>query len=420
MKGKVENVPVLFTTDTGASRTIISTRVFHKIEESARPRLKKAGCLKGAGGKPIKELGKAEFALKLESHEVVCEAIVAEIEDDALLGYDVLMGGKKGPADILLSKGKILLDGHEIPCLQIGRNPKQRKVVMADDFCVPAQSEAVVDVYVERIEDDDADWKADFLVEPTKHFKETYNLMMASTLININHSATCKVRLMNPSLAETVLRQNAEIGYADRIEGIVSVIQEKEYTGEDENPESVRQVAERTILTNLPDTLARASEEDVPDHLKKLFKDSSENLSHEKKGYIAGLLVKYQDSFSKSEWDIGLTNITEHEINTGDAPPIKQRPRRVPLAHAEEEKKAIESMLNMGVIRESTSAWASPIVLVRKKSGAIRPCVDYRRVNALVKPDGYPLPRVQDCLDAVAGAKYFSSFDLTSGYFQIP
>ncbi len=117
---------------------------------------------------------------------------------------------------------------------------------------------------------------------------------------------------------------------------------------------------------------------------------------------------------------LGLTDLAEHPINTGNAAPIKQRPRRVPLAYAQEEQKAIEDLLKKGVIQKSTSPWASPIVLVKKKSGAIRPCVDYRRVNALVKPDGFPLPRVQDCLDAVADSCFFSSFDLTSGYFQIP
>ena len=73
-----------------------------------------------------------------------------------------------------------------------------------------------------------------------------------------------------------------------------------------------------------------------------------------------------------------------------------------------------------GVIRESVSPWASPICLVSKKDGGVRLCVDYRKVNSLVKPDGFPLPRVQDCLDAVAESKWFSTFDLTSGYYQIP
>lgn len=90
------------------------------------------------------------------------------------------------------------------------------------------------------------------------------------------------------------------------------------------------------------------------------------------------------------------------------------------MAYAEEEKKAIEDLLQKGVIQKSTSPWASPIVLVKKTSGAIRPCIDYRKLNATVKPDGFPIPRVQDCLDAVAGSTLFSSFDLTSRYFQIP
>ena len=70
--------------------------------------------------------------------------------------------------------------------------------------------------------------------------------------------------------------------------------------------------------------------------------------------------------------------------------------------------------------RECTSPWASPIVLVKKKCGGVRPCVDYRKVNELVKPDGFPLPRIQDWLDAVAGSEPFSTFDLISGYYQIP
>ena len=421
VKGSVEGVPVTFTADTGASRTVLSKRVYAKIEECLRPQLNKSGCLKGAGGMPIQEWGKAEFAFKLGPLEVIQEAIVAEIEDDVLLGFDILMGSHLGPADILLGKHQIILGGHKIPCIQIGRGQNTRKVLIAEDFCIPGNSEALVDVYVERLETDDEDPTADFIVEPNENFKSAYRLMMASTLVNINRTTTCKVRMMNPFFAETVLKQNANVGHAEKIDRVVSIIQDEEYEGEAKNISSVRQVNTATkgnLKSNSPSF--KATETDVPEHLKTLFSRSTESMSSPHKSIVAGLLVKYQDTFSKDDWDLGLTNLTEHAIKTGDAPPVKQRPRRVPLAHAEEERKAIEDLLKKGVIRESTSPWASPIVLVKKKSGAIRPCVDYRKVNALVKPDGYPLPRVQDCLDAVAGSKYFSSFDLTSGYFQIP
>ena len=164
----------------------------------------------------------------------------------------------------------------------------------------------------------------------------------------------------------------------------------------------------------------RDTEAQVPDHLTDMYTRASTDLNPHEKMQLASLLNRFGDSFSCGEWDLGLTNLAEHAIETEDAAPIKHHPRRVPLAHAEAEKQAIEDLKAKGVIRESTSPWASPIVLVAKKDGGVRPCVDYRRVNQLVKPDGFPLPRIQDCLDAVAGSSLFSTMDLTSGYFQIP
>ena len=85
-----------------------------------------------------------------------------------------------------------------------------------------------------------------------------------------------------------------------------------------------------------------------------------------------------------------------------------------------EEREAIENLKKQGVIRESNSPWASPIVLVRKKNGKIRPCCDYRILNKYTVKDAYPLPRTQDCLDAIAGSVFFSTLDMTSGYNQVP
>ena len=421
VSGAVNGEPVLFTADTGASRTVLSTRLYERLGPHERPSLERSICLKGASGAPLKERGKANFTLRLGTLEIIVDAIVAEIEDDALLGYDVLNGSEKGPADILLSKNKIVLDGVDIPCFQVRANKRSRRVIVAEDTSIPGLTEALVDVYVERIEEDDEKVEDGYLVEPSGAFQDRYHLMMASTLVDINRATTCKVRILNPFSSEVTLKQDAEIGMAERIERLVSIVAEEENSEENENLQSIRKINVNPNRAVTPDlTFDKAKAEDVPEHLKVLFTRSTEGMPDAECQVVAGLLVKYQNTFSRNEWDLGLTHLAEHPINTGDAYPVKQRPRRVPLAYAQEEKQAIEDLLKKGVIQKSTSPWASPIVLVKKKNGSVRPCVDYRRVNALVKPDGFPLPRVQDCLDAVAGSTLFSSFDLTSGYFQIP
>ena len=160
--------------------------------------------------------------------------------------------------------------------------------------------------------------------------------------------------------------------------------------------------------------------QEVPSHLKEFYGKASEHLSGTEQKKVADMLIRHSNKFSKHEFDLWLTSLTGHVIDVGNHSPIKQQPRRVPVAFAAEEENILKQMEVQGVIRPSTSPWASPIVLVRKKSGKIRPCVDYRRFIAVTVKDAFPLPRVSDCLDAVAGATLFSCFDVTSGYHQIP
>jgi len=130
-------------------------------------------------------------------------------------------------------------------------------------------------------------------------------------------------------------------------------------------------------------------------------------------------LCKNQNAFARDATDIGFCSLLEHDIDTGDARPIKQMPRRPPMAARDAEDEIIDDMLQAGVIQPSMSPWSSPVCMVKKKDDTYRFCVDYRRVNDVSKKDAYPVPDVQDALDSLRGAKYFATIDLLSGYWQV-
>ena len=106
-------------------------------------------------------------------------------------------------------------------------------------------------------------------------------------------------------------------------------------------------------------------------------------------------------------------------IDTGDAPPRRQPVRRTPFAVRTEIARQLREMQSQGVIEPSSRPWASPVVLVRKKDGSLRFCIDYRHLNLVTKPDVFPLPRMDDLLDQLGQFKFFSTLDLASGYWQV-
>ena len=116
---------------------------------------------------------------------------------------------------------------------------------------------------------------------------------------------------------------------------------------------------------------------------------------------------------------MGSTNAVRHWIETGNAAPIRQQPRHLPLSRVEEATGAIKEMYEEGVIEPSKSPWCSLIALVHKKDGSTRFCVDYRKLNSVTHKDTYPLPRLDSTLDSLSGSSWFSTLDLKSGYWQV-
>ena len=175
--------------------------------------------------------------------------------------------------------------------------------------------------------------------------------------------------------------------------------------------EFVRHISSQEVST--PDG---RSVSDLPEHLRRLV--DVEHLTDEQTRLLSGVVLRNQDVFAKPDGPVGRTSLVKHSIDTGDSRPIKQPPRRFPYTQQRQIEEEVSKMLEQGVIQESDSPWASQIVLVRK-DGSIRFCVDYRFVNDVTKRDAYPLPNITDCMDTLKGAAWFCTLDLACGYWQV-
>ena len=186
-------------------------------------------------------------------------------------------------------------------------------------------------------------------------------------------------------------------------------------------PEQKYKVLSNAQSRTLANVDKRKLPEELPDHVKVLYKDSLPRLeTQDLRDKVAWLLYTYADCFAVNNDDIGKATLIKHDIDTGDAQPVRQRCRRFAKCHIEAIKDHVKKLSDAGIIRPSNSEWASNIVVVRKKDGTWRMCIDYRELNAKTRnPDSYLLPRIDDTLDALADAKVFCTLDLTQGYHHV-
>ena len=423
VKGYLQGKAVNLTIDSGCTSTIVSTRFFYSLPEVDRPSLTPSNkSLENADGNQISYLGRGVFTIHLGPLCMEKELNVAGIKDDVLVGADILLKDPCGPADILASQGVMKLRGESIPLELVGiEEPPEymRQVRSADHYIIPGKSEGIVDVFVDPPSLERGDNK--LLVEGAPQLAEKYSLVMAPSLVDATSRVTVRVRILNPLPSPASIKQDMVIGQCAPVDVLGELLEEEEGGWRDnfastkplgvQPPQEWTRQVQEEVKTSVPQ---------LPSHLDGLFDNATRELDEDESQQVKEFLCEFQHVFSRDESDLGLTHLAEHVIDTGNATPIKQPPRRVPMAFVGEDKKAIDQLLKQGTIRPSTSPWASPIVLVRKRSGQVRPCIDYRRINAVTRKDAFPLPRTQDCLDAVAGAKMFSTMDITSAYNQIP
>ncbi len=151
-----------------------------------------------------------------------------------------------------------------------------------------------------------------------------------------------------------------------------------------------------------------------------ILRDLHLHLSHltkEHREAVSDLIAKFPNLFSDVP---SQTTVLSHDIDVGDSKPVKQHPYRVNPKKREVMKSEVTYLVKHGLATPSQSPWSSPCILVPKPDSTFRFCTDYRKVNAMTKPDSFPLPRMEDCVDKVGAATYVTKLDLLKGYWQVP
>ena len=152
-----------------------------------------------------------------------------------------------------------------------------------------------------------------------------------------------------------------------------------------------------------------SSENDV--YLQPILDGLEDRVVPDDRNKLETLLKSYSDVFSRNEYDLGEATLVKHAIDTGTARPVRQQLRRQPRHLLDPIDEQVEQMQRAGVIEPCSSPWVSNVVVGKKKDGTLRFCIDYRRLNEATRKDVYPLPRIDACLDAMSGSRYFSTFD---------
>ncbi|CAL9702845.1 unnamed protein product [Knipowitschia caucasica] len=306
--------------------------------------------------------------------------VLRESTQAVLLGLDFLAVNR---ALLDLGRGVLEIGDTCLPLLyQAQLVPECCNVSLANGVIIPPLSEALVPVHV-RPPGGANRPVTDFEGYLEPNVPDSAGLVLAHTVANVKNGVTV-AHVLNPSGKAVELKQGLHIGEFYPIHEV-----------------------------GAPSVVPTSNKSSVP----CMVTDSPVN--ERQRAELQELLSRFSNVFSTPDGNTGKCSLIQHHIRTGDNPPIKQRAYRTSPEKRAEIERQVGQLLADGLVEESFSPWASPVVLVKKKGGQWRFCIDYRRLNAVTIKDSHPLPRVDDSLDALAGSMWFSTLDFSNGYWQV-
>ena len=424
--------------DTGASRCCIREDYFNKIPGTSLSLLKGVR-IRSATGRDLQTLGRAECTFTLGNRDYKMEFIVCRnLRRPAILGLDFLRQNRIGTTwtptgTFALQRGEeVLVESIEV-CFE-NTNPI---ITAYRHYTVPARSIMIVTAKANMQLQDQG---RVFEVNATPSFMDKHPNMITLPVL---HKTDQETRENVPYLLINLSMEDEEIEKGEELaEMTVCPYQLNEIETEQTDEEEINNIEEDKIFEqcDMFDDKIEVDKKFItsPAQIESQRKVKLQNapITDEDRSNFKELCNKYTDIFSRSSEDIGHTPLLKMDIDTGDSPPVCQRPYSLPLKHVEWVTKELEILEKAGVISRSVSPWASPIVIVPKKSEPGEPprrrmCVDYRVLNSLLPPVNkahskakgilslVPLPKIDEIYAQLKGSKVYSAIDMRSGYFHL-
>ena len=402
----------LFLIDTGAQVSMMPLSWYNGIPPEQRPPLEETNLrIMAANKTTFRVSGCVRVAIKIHGIEYPCTLHISPDEDVGILGMDFMHDYHVilNPTDMKMS-----INNRLVPILNDRGQRLNCKIKAAKTVILQPGERYVVPGQIQRPELEDCTVVIDTVASLVQRHG-----VVAARVIAKPRLQQLPVELRNGSDEIVKIHKGTVLGVASTPYAMQPWVDPREVDdeGNSNTPSDVAYV-KRVSAQLAPDD--DVSAEGLPEHVKGLYTNHCDEMCSEDQKLYKGLLMKYSDVFAKSKTDLGCAKDVKHHIDTGDEKPFKHKPRRLPMGKFEAMKEHVETLHEHGVIRPSQSNWGSNVLLVKKKDGSWRMCVDYRELNAKTKNiDPYMLPRIDDTLESLGGAKYFCTLDLISGYHQV-
>ena len=393
--GKLYGKELTFLVDTSAAVTGISDSLWSQLPSLTKhpPDPPQFNTVKSVSGQTLSVKGPVMLPLEIDNTFYPHQTnIIDGLIYDVILGKDFL---QRYHSVISLKDNTLHLDVdaatlelHDLPqsCPDLLESYTAHAL---SSVTLPPRSETIITARLSR----QIPSGTTGLLEPKRDIANRYGICGASELVCLSHTITIPIRLLNPITAPVHIYKHTNLGlFSPMVNPEIRVVFNDHSTYQKDHPKPTE-----GINVNLTNT----------------------ELTADQKGWLKQLLDEYSDIFAKSSRDLGHTSIVQHTIDTRDHSPIRLRPYRKSDKQRDVINEHVQDMLDRGIIQELTSPWAFPVVMVKKKDGSDQFWVDYRKLNSITVLDSFPLPRVDDTIDILHGAQYFSTMDLMSSYWQV-